>query len=84
MEPSKKPINTLIRQLNAHIGIILKNGVEYRGVMIHCDNYMNIILNGASEYYKEKINANYGRVLVRGNNILYICLIPSQKKDSAS
>ena len=72
MEPSKKPLNVLTKQLNAYISITLKNGVEYRGTMVKCDNYMNIILNGASEYAKDGLNASYGSVLVRGNNILYI------------
>ena len=72
MEPSKKPLNVLIRQMNAHITITLKNRIEYKGMMAHCDNYMNIILNGASEHYNGQILANYGQVLVRGNNILYI------------
>ncbi len=83
MEPSKKPLNVLNRQLNAHIGIMLKNGTEFRGVMVHCDNFMNIILNGASEHEDGQLMANYGRILVRGNNILYICLSVPQKRDTA-
>jgi len=34
--------------------------------------YMNILLNGATEYQKDQMVANYGSILVRGNNILYI------------
>ena len=83
MEPSKKPLNVLIRQMNAYIAIILKNGIEYRGTMVHCDSYMNIILNGASEYYDGQLLAHYGKVLVRGNNVLYIALNVTPKKESA-
>ena len=82
MEPSKKPLNVLTRQMNAYIAIMLKNNVEYRGVMVHCDTYMNIILNGASEHHDDQLIANYGRVLVRGNNILYITLNFPQKKET--
>ena len=81
MEPSKKPLNVLIRQMNAYIAIILKSGIEYRGTMVHCDNYMNIILNGASEHYHGKLLTHYGQVLVRGNNVLYIGFNVTQKKD---
>ncbi len=81
MEPSKKPLNVLARQLNAYIEITLKNGVEYRGTMIHCDNYMNIILDKASEHYNGQLIANYGQILVRGNNILYIILDATYKKN---
>ena len=74
MEPSKKPLNVLTKQLNSYVIITLKNGVEYRGTMTRCDGYMNIILNGASEYVKDQLTANYGSILVRGNNILYIAI----------
>ena len=74
MEPSKKPLNVLTKQLNSYVAITLKNGVEYRGTMARCDGYMNIILNGASEYVKNQLTANYGSILVRGNNILYIAI----------
>ncbi len=80
MEPSRKPLNVLTKQLNSYVAITLKNGVEYRGTMARCDGYMNIILNGASEYVKDQLTANYGSILVRGNNILYIAInIPRSK-----
>ena len=74
MEPSKKPLNVLTKQLDTYIGITLKNRMEYRGTMVRCDGYMNIILEGASEHVKDELNANYGSILVRGNNILYITI----------
>jgi small nuclear ribonucleoprotein len=74
MEPSKKPLNVLIKQLNAHISVVLKNGCEYRGKMIKCDGHMNILLEGASESKDDQLIANYGNVLLRGNNILYIVI----------
>ncbi len=80
MEPSKKPLNVLTRQLNVQIAIILKNGLEYRGTMIHYDNFMNIILDGAEEYYDGQLIANYGQVLVRGSNILYVVLDALRKR----
>jgi len=74
MEPSKKPLNVLVKQLNTHIAIVLKNGVEYKGNMVKCDGHMNIILEGATECFNEQPIATYGNVLVRGNNVLYIVL----------
>jgi len=74
MEPSKKPLNVLIKRLNTYVVITLKNGVEYKGTMVRCDGYMNILLDGASEHANENIIANYGNVLVRGNNILFIAI----------
>lgn len=74
LEPSKKPLNVLTKQLNNQLSVTLKNGVEYRGRMIRCDGYMNILLEGASEHMKDQLTANYGSILVRGNNILYITI----------
>jgi len=80
MEPSKKPLNMLTRELNAQIAIVLKNGLEYRGTMIHYDNFMNVILDKAEEYYEGQLVANYGQVLVRGSNILYVILDAYRKR----
>lgn len=74
MEPSKKPLNVLVKQLNAKISIRLKNGYEYRGKMVKCDGHMNVLLDGATEFRDEKLIANYGNLLLRGNNVLYIKL----------
>lgn len=79
MEPSKKPLNVLIKQLNAHIGVVLKNGCEYKGKMVKCDGHMNILLEGATECREDQLITNYGNVLLRGNNILYIILDMSKK-----
>jgi len=74
VEPSKKPLNVLTRCLNSFVAITLKNSVEYRGTMVQCDSHMNILLEGASERVGDRLNANYGSVLLRGNNILYISI----------
>jgi len=74
MEPSKKPLNVLIKQLNAHISVVLKNSCEYKGKMIKCDGHMNILLEGATESKDDEPITNYGNVLLRGNNILYIVI----------
>ena len=74
LEPSKKPINVLIKQLHGDIEVVLKNGWDYKGKMIKVDEYMNILLEGATEYQNEQMLTNYGNVLLRGNNVLYIVL----------
>ena len=35
---------------------------------------MNILLEGATEFRDEELLTNYGNVLLRGNNVLYIVL----------
>ena len=72
LETSRRPINTLLRSLRKTVAVKLKNNLEYRGRMIRCDNYMNITLEGASEFHDSTLTADYGNVFIRGNNILYI------------
>jgi len=74
MEPSKKPLNVLIKQLHGNIEVVLKNGCDYKGKMIKCDGHMNILLEGATEFKDDQALTNYGNVLLRGNNVLYIVL----------
>ena len=74
LEPSKKPLNVLIKQLHCNIEVFLKNGYEYKGKMIKCDMNMNVLLEGATEFKEDQLMSNYGSVLLRGNNILYIVL----------
>lgn len=74
LEPSKRPLNVLMRNINNYVQIRLKNDIEYRGRMVQCDNYMNIILDGAAEYHGDEPVANYGNIFIRGNNILYIAV----------
>jgi len=47
--------------------------------MVQCDGHMNILLEGAVERVGDRLNANYGSVLLRGNNILYICIDVSRE-----
>ncbi|MCK4884947.1 ribonucleoprotein [Candidatus Bathyarchaeota archaeon] len=80
MEPSRKPLNALTKQLNTYVAIILKNGIEYRGTMVRCDSHMNLLLEKATERVNDRLSANYGSILLRGNNILYIGIdVPHEK-----
>ncbi|MEM1570350.1 MAG: LSM domain-containing protein [Candidatus Bathyarchaeia archaeon] len=74
VEPSKKPLNILVRYRNSVIRIKLKNDYEYVGRMLTCDSYMNLILTDADEYKGNDPSAHYGNIFIRGNNVLYIQL----------
>lgn len=56
------------------VTIRLKNEIEYKGKMDNVDSYMNLIMTDAEEQQNGKTIANYGRVIVRGNNVLFIKL----------
>ena len=80
MEPSRKPLNLLVKKLNGEVNVRLKNDVEYHGRMIDADSHMNIILEGATEFRGNSATANYGNIILRGSNILYICVEAGRPK----
>lgn len=70
----KRPLTALQKHTKKNVTIRLKNEIEYKGKMSNVDSYMNLIMTDAEELHEGKIVANYGRVIVRGNNVLFIKL----------
>jgi small nuclear ribonucleoprotein len=70
----KRPLSTLQRSINRRVAVRLKNEIEYRGKMNNVDSYMNLILVDAEEFNGSSALANYGKVVIRGNNVLFISL----------
>ncbi|HEY7367924.1 MAG TPA: U6 snRNA-associated Sm-like protein LSm6 [Nitrosopumilaceae archaeon] len=71
---AKRPLTTLQKNTKKNVTVRLKNEVEYKGKMDNVDSYMNLIMTDAEELKEDKVIANYGRVIVRGNNVLFIKL----------
>ncbi len=71
---AKRPLTTLQKSTKKKVTVRLKNEVEYKGKMDNVDSYMNLIMTDAEELHESKVIANYGRVIVRGNNVLFIKL----------
>jgi len=71
---AKRPLTTLQKSTKKKVTVRLKNEVEYKGKMDNVDSYMNLIMTDAEELHEDKVIANYGRVIVRGNNVLFIKL----------
>lgn len=70
---AKKPLQMLEKAVNKHVSVKLKGSeLEYRGKMCNVDSYMNVILVDAEEYSGENLSANFGKVVIRGNNILFV------------
>ena len=69
---AKRPLTTLQKSTKKKVTVRLKNEVEYKGKMDNVDSYMNLIMTDAEELHEDKVIANYGRVIVRGNNVLFI------------
>jgi len=72
----KKPLMTVMKYVDKVVRVKLKNELVYEGKMTECDNYMNIVIEKAVEYEGNGRKATYPRILIRGNNIMYIQLQP--------
>ena len=71
---AKRPLTTLQKNTKKSIIVRLKNDVEYRGKIDNVDSYMNLIMSDAEEVKDGKTVEKYGRVILRGNNVLFIKL----------
>jgi small nuclear ribonucleoprotein len=71
---TKRPLTVLQKSTKKNIIVRLKNEVEYKGKMENVDSYMNLIMTDAEELSNGKLVGKFGRVIVRGNNVLFIKL----------
>ena len=71
---SKRPLTTLQKHTKKNVVVRLKNDVEYKGKMDNVDSYMNLIMTDAEELKDGKAVEKFGRVILRGNNVLFIKL----------
>jgi small nuclear ribonucleoprotein len=68
----RRPLNVLQKATTKQVSVRLKSEIEYRGKMSNIDPYMNLILVDAEEFENGQKKANYGKVVIRGNNVLFI------------
>jgi len=71
---AKRPLTTLQKNTKKSVIVRLKNDVEYKGKIVNVDSYMNLIMSDAEELRNGKIVEKYGRIILRGNNVLFIKL----------
>jgi len=71
---AKRPLTTLQKNTNKSVIVRLKNDVEYKGKVVSVDSYMNLIMTDAEELRNGKTVEKFGRVILRGNNVLFIKL----------
>lgn len=73
-QSQKRPLAVLQKAISKKATIRLKTDVEYRGRVSNVDAFMNLILEDAEEFEAGVKSANYGKVIVRGDNVLYVKL----------
>ncbi|BCU70401.1 Sm ribonucleo protein [Stygiolobus caldivivus] len=70
----ENPLKSLKTATNKVVLVKLKNGSEYIGRLEQSDGTMNLVLRDCVETKEGTSDpvAKYGRVLIRGSNILFI------------
>jgi small nuclear ribonucleoprotein (snRNP)-like protein len=69
-----RPMPLIRGCLNKTVRVYLKNDMAYEGLLVECDEYMNMLLENAVEYNNGGERTRYGKVLIRGNNIQYVVI----------
>jgi len=72
--PSITPLRVLRGSMNRTVMVKVKEGSEFVGRLVLTDPTMNVVLEEATEYNdggRETV-AKYGRIFIRGSQILYI------------
>ncbi len=72
---NQKPLQVLKKLIGKRILVRLKSDLAYSGSLDKIDIQMNVILANAVEYDGDKQISNLGRVIIRGNNIIYVSLL---------
>lgn len=66
-----------------HVMVKLKWGMEYKGVLVSVDSYMNLQLASAEEYVEGQFTGSLGEILIRCNNVLYLRGVEDEEIEDA-
>jgi len=69
---TSRPFDFLNDAIGKEVLVILKDSVSIRGTLRAFDVHMNIVLEGAEQLEGGVPKAKYGKLMVRGDNVLLI------------
>ena len=58
--------------INKCVLVRLKWGIEYKGILVSFDKYMNLQLRETEEIINGQSKGSLGEILIRCNNILFV------------
>lgn len=69
----EKPLQLLHASLNNRVMVELRGGRSYHGTLDGYDvPHMNLVLKNADEIISGNSNGKHAKVIVRGDNIIYV------------
>ena len=72
LEGVQKPLDFLNKNRGRRVLVILKSGEKVSGDLVTFDIHLNIVLSNATILRNGGESVSLGKVLIRGDNILFI------------
>ena len=75
---AERPLDVIHKSLDTDVLVILKKGFEFRGKLIGYDIHLNIVLANAQLVEGGEVTKQYGKIVIRGDNVLAISPVGSE------
>jgi len=72
MSSNQRPLDTLNEAIGSTVLIRLKGGRDLRGKLVSYDTHVNLVLEDAEEIQSEEASTRYGKMVIRGDNVVFI------------
>ncbi len=69
---SSRPFDSLNESVGKEVLVLLKGNVRIRGSLQAFDGHMNVVLDNAEEIEDGNSKTKYGKLILRGDNIILI------------
>lgn len=69
---AERPLDVIHKSLEKDVLVVLKRGLEVRGTLKGYDIHLNLVLANAQVLDNGELVKSYGRVVIRGDNVLAI------------
>ncbi|MFH0714998.1 MAG: LSM domain-containing protein [Candidatus Diapherotrites archaeon] len=69
---TSRPFDLLNDSIGKEVLVVLKGDLRFRGTLKAFDVHMNIVLDGAEEMLNGESKTKYGKLILRGDNVLLI------------
>ncbi|BBE42405.1 LSM domain-containing protein [Conexivisphaera calida] len=74
MAKAENPLGIVRAAIGREVRVVVKGGVEYRGILRAFDNYINLVMENAIIHEPGRDPTSQARIFIRGSNVLHIAL----------
>ncbi len=71
-EAANRPFDLLNDSIGKTVLVVLKGNSSFRGTLRAFDVHMNLVLSDAEELFEGQTKTKYGKLVLRGDNVLLI------------